>query len=143
MPKGCNVSHPEFLTAILDNPADDHPRLVYADWLDEHCDPRGEFIRVQCRLAKAGGKDRCLFELETREGELLHEFAATWAEPLAGLVDWWAFHRGFVEEIGTTGDGFLAHAEALFCRAPIRAIHFSDIGKPNSMADCPYVGRAS
>ena len=136
------MSHPEFLTAILDNPADDHPRLVYADWLDEQCDPRGEFIRVQCRLAKAGGKDRCLFELETREGELLHEFAATWAEPIAGLVDWWAFHRGFVEEIGTAAHRFLVHADDLFRQAPIREIHFSDIGKLEDVAGCPYVGRA-
>ena len=141
MPKGCNVSHPEFLTAILDNPADDHPRLVYADWLDEQCDPRGEFIRVQCRLAKARGKDRCLFELETREGELLHEFAAAWAGPIADLVDWWAFHRGFVEEIGTAGDRFLAHADDLFRRAPIQEIHFSNIGRLEAVADCPYVGR--
>jgi uncharacterized protein (TIGR02996 family) len=140
MPKGFNMSHPEYLTAILDNPADDQPRLAYADWLDEHCDPRGEFIRVQCRLA--AGKDRCLFELETRERELLHEFAAAWAGPIAGLVDWWAFHRGFVEEIGTASDRFLAHADALFREAPIREIHFSNIGKPEAVADCPHVGRA-
>ena len=33
-------------------PDDDLPRLVYADWLDEHGrHARGEFIRVQCELA--------------------------------------------------------------------------------------------
>lgn len=137
------MNHPEFLAAILDNPANDDPRLVYADWLDEHCDPRGEFIRVQCRLAQAEGKDRCLFELETREGELLHEFAPVWAEPVDGLVDWWAFHRGFVEEIGATAQRFLAHAEALFRQAPIREVHFSGSGSlVESLADCPQLGRA-
>ena len=40
-----------FLAAICANPDDDAPRLVYADWLDEHGDPRGEFIRVQVELA--------------------------------------------------------------------------------------------
>lgn len=34
------------LAAVLANPADDLPRLVYADWLDENGQPeRAEFIR--------------------------------------------------------------------------------------------------
>src|SRR6476659_5225140 len=38
--------------AIYANPDDDTPRLVYADWLDEHDQPeRAEFIRVQIELA--------------------------------------------------------------------------------------------
>lgn len=36
-----------FLATILDAPDDDGPRLVYADWLDERGDVRGEFIRGQ------------------------------------------------------------------------------------------------
>ena len=36
-----------FLVAIRVNPTDDAPRLVYADWLDDQGDPRGELIRVQ------------------------------------------------------------------------------------------------
>lgn len=38
------------LSAIAADPADDTPRLVLADWLDEHDDPLGEFIRVQMAL---------------------------------------------------------------------------------------------
>ena len=30
--------HDAFLRAIVGRPADDAPRLVYADWLDEHGD---------------------------------------------------------------------------------------------------------
>jgi uncharacterized protein (TIGR02996 family) len=41
------------IAAILANPDEDTPRLMYADWLDEHGDaPRAEFIRVQCALAR-------------------------------------------------------------------------------------------
>jgi uncharacterized protein (TIGR02996 family) len=41
------------LARILASPEDDAPRLVYADWLDEHGEPaRAEFIRVQCELAR-------------------------------------------------------------------------------------------
>ena len=37
------------LRAVLLDPADDAPRLVYADWLDDQGDPeRAEFIRVSC-----------------------------------------------------------------------------------------------
>src|SRR5688572_2816258 len=39
------------LAAIRDAPADDAPRLVYADWLDENGDPeRAEFIRLQVEI---------------------------------------------------------------------------------------------
>src|SRR6202030_4321823 len=42
-----------FLHAILEAPDDDTPRLVYADWLDEHGRPeQAEFIRIQCQLEK-------------------------------------------------------------------------------------------
>jgi uncharacterized protein (TIGR02996 family) len=34
-----------FLEAICANPDDDVPRLIFADWLEERGDPRGEFIR--------------------------------------------------------------------------------------------------
>ena len=42
-----------FLQAILESPDDDTPRLVYADWLDEHGQSdRAEFIRESCLLAR-------------------------------------------------------------------------------------------
>ena len=48
--------HPDeaaFLKAVCAAPDDDLPRLVYADWLDEHDRPlRAEFIRTQIELAK-------------------------------------------------------------------------------------------
>ena len=41
------------LRAVWDAPHDDAPRLVYADWLDEHGDPdRAQFVRLQCELAR-------------------------------------------------------------------------------------------
>src|SRR5689334_13851092 len=44
------------LAAIVAAPDDDAPRLVYADWLDEHGDPdRAEFIRHQIETQNSGG----------------------------------------------------------------------------------------
>jgi uncharacterized protein (TIGR02996 family) len=42
------------LQTILDNPDDDLPRLIFADWLEETGEPsnvaRAEFIRLQCKI---------------------------------------------------------------------------------------------
>jgi uncharacterized protein (TIGR02996 family) len=39
-----------FLRAIREEPDDDAPRLIYADWLEERGDPRGEYLRLWCRV---------------------------------------------------------------------------------------------
>lgn len=46
------TEHQPFLQTIYEHPADDGPRLVYADWLEERglCD-RAEFIRYQIQFA--------------------------------------------------------------------------------------------
>jgi uncharacterized protein (TIGR02996 family) len=36
-----------FIRAVVDNPGDDLPRLVYADWLDDRDDPRGAYLREE------------------------------------------------------------------------------------------------
>jgi uncharacterized protein (TIGR02996 family) len=41
------------IAAIISHPDEDTPRLMFADWLDEHGDsPRAEFIRIQVELAR-------------------------------------------------------------------------------------------
>src|SRR5262245_34763026 len=39
----------DFIMAIRETPDDDNPRLVYADWLEEQGDVRGEFLRLVVR----------------------------------------------------------------------------------------------
>lgn len=41
-----NAEEAAFLAAISANAADDLPKLVFADWLDERSDPAGEGMRV-------------------------------------------------------------------------------------------------
>ena len=60
-----------FLQAIIEEPDDVGLRLIYADWLEERGDPRGEFIRVQCQLEDLDENDSRFDELKTRERELL------------------------------------------------------------------------
>lgn len=60
-----------------DNPT---PRLIYADWLEEHGDDaRAAFIRLQCELDHdAGSPD--LTELRERARTLFQKFGPTWTE---------------------------------------------------------------
>src|SRR5207247_1446161 len=41
----------DWLREIAANPDDDALKLVYADWLSDHGDPRGEFIALQTQRA--------------------------------------------------------------------------------------------
>jgi uncharacterized protein (TIGR02996 family) len=43
----------DFLRAIAEDRDDDALRLVYADWLDERADPRGEYLRLQQQVVRA------------------------------------------------------------------------------------------
>src|SRR6516162_6088198 len=101
-----------FLHEILAHPDDDAPRLIYADWLDEHNDPRGEFIRIQCALAQLSDEDPHRWPLEQREQELLREHEAKWLPKDMGQAQC-IFRRGFVEEIELFAQDFLTVAERL------------------------------
>ncbi len=58
------------LHAIYTNPDDDVPRLVYADWLEEHDQlERAEYIRVQIELDRLEDQEES-YELSHREYEL-------------------------------------------------------------------------
>jgi uncharacterized protein (TIGR02996 family) len=83
-----NVGHEPFLRAIISNPADDGPRLVYADWLDERGQPeRAEFIRLQIELMKAHKCKAPAYTgagvLECAEWNARHPSCNDWCVPCA------------------------------------------------------------
>ncbi|MHB1426428.1 MAG: TIGR02996 domain-containing protein [Gemmataceae bacterium] len=117
-----------FLHDILAHPDDDAPRLIYADWLDEHDDPRGEFIRIQCALAQLSDEDPRRWPLEQRERELLHEHQAKWSPNGIDAVSC-DFRRGFVDEISMSVEDFLDEADRYFEQAPIRWLHLHARGR--------------
>ncbi|HEY0253108.1 MAG TPA: TIGR02996 domain-containing protein [Kofleriaceae bacterium] len=65
------------LDEVLAHPHSDDPRRVYADWLSERGDPRGEFIAVQCELAR-----KLDFDAARRENHLLREHRLRWLAEL-------------------------------------------------------------
>jgi uncharacterized protein (TIGR02996 family) len=98
-----------FLADIIAHPADDTPRLIYADWLDEHGQgERAEFIRVQVELARLDAEAAAvapmalLHTLKTREAlrrrerELLEAHYVDWINQVHANGFTSTFCRGFV-----------------------------------------------
>jgi uncharacterized protein (TIGR02996 family) len=105
------MTHDEaFLQAILESPEDDLPRLVYADWLTDQGDPRGEFVHVQCLLARLPGEDPRRPHLEARQRQLLDRHQDEWLGALRPLLCRWTFRRGFLDEAAVHAATYLAHS---------------------------------
>jgi uncharacterized protein (TIGR02996 family) len=118
------TEEPAFLQAIIADPEDDTPRLIYADWLDEHGQPeRAEFIRLQCQLARPDQDYPRRRALEKREDHLLEYHRRTWLGELDEFCMPRSFRRGFPEvvvlEHDTLTREFLARAPELFPLAPL------------------------
>jgi uncharacterized protein (TIGR02996 family) len=103
------------LRAIGAHPDEDTPRLIYADWLDEHGRAeRAEYIRVQVARQRklATGEDDA--QLYNREVELYRAHAAEWLRELmppgydAAIV---AGDRGFFAKARATADAVQAAAD--------------------------------
>ncbi|MBA4067200.1 MAG: hypothetical protein C0501_26540 [Isosphaera sp.] len=85
------------LAAIWDQPHDDTPRLVYADWLDEHDQPeRAEFVRVQCAAARLDEGDPHRAELDRRAAALRRKHGSAWKAGLPPSFRSAGYDRGFV-----------------------------------------------
>jgi uncharacterized protein (TIGR02996 family) len=135
--------HDAFLQAILHDPEDDAPRLLYADWLEERGDPYGEFIRVQCELARLAPDTPGRQELQRREYELLAEWEPVWARPFIGRVKRWRFRRGFIEQVKLAAGQFEEVADTLFRLAPVRNLQIKHYGPLplRDLAGSPHLGR--
>src|SRR5947209_685613 len=132
-----------FLGDIAQHPEDDAPRLVFADWLEEHGrEARAEFIRAQCALARMDDGDERRPDLEARQAQLLPAHRKGWAGPLRHWARRWEFRRGFVEGVTLPAEVFLLHAQELFRLAPVRAVHLVDVvGHEGELASCPHLAR--
>ncbi|MER2564532.1 MAG: TIGR02996 domain-containing protein [Myxococcaceae bacterium] len=100
--------------AIIADPDSDEPRLVYADWLMERGDVRGELIRLEC--GKSTSKARA------RIDEILTTNWTTLAGAATPYATQTSFDRGFVDRVTMTVAAFLKHGDALFSKEPIRSL---------------------
>jgi uncharacterized protein (TIGR02996 family) len=82
----------ELFDAVWAAPDDDAPRFVLADFLNEHAEPRGEFIALQLARGKVAAAAR------KREKKLLARNKLAWIGAIAPLVQVQdaRFERGFI-----------------------------------------------
>ena len=111
-----------FIDAIRTHPRDFALRLVYADWLDEAGDPRGELIRVQCALYNLPLDDPHRHVLFEHRRDLVAQHGSAWLLPLRKRVLGWQSARiyfGLVEHVHVSPTAFLKHSdEGLFDEMP-------------------------
>src|SRR5262245_31359864 len=115
------VTHEEaFLEDIAEHPDDDAPRLVYADWLDDHGHgAKAEFIRAQCELERLEEYDSRTRELDERVRQLLKENEQQWLGPIGRLAREWRFRKGLLDFIEVEPAVFVENGEKVFQHAPI------------------------
>jgi uncharacterized protein (TIGR02996 family) len=117
------------LAAVAAAPDDDVPRLVYADWLDEHDRPeRAEFVRLQIAWHQAHA-DPARFHTRNRVYNLLQDHV--WAHgskcedrpPVFEGVTWEAAVRGFVETATVRAWELADRLPAVLAAPPTPLIH--------------------
>ncbi|MBL9038847.1 MAG: TIGR02996 domain-containing protein [Archangium sp.] len=158
-PSGVTTAMEAVHEAIFARPDDDAPRLVYADWLTERGDPRGELIALQCARARAEAttrevragalglqprdSDDLAEATATREAELLALHGETWLAGVPRSAVQVRFARGFIHELTVLDARTMAPLDALFAREPIERLRFAsgcgvDLGK---LRAAPWLSR--
>jgi uncharacterized protein (TIGR02996 family) len=117
----------DLLNAIIANPDDDAPRLIYADWLDEQGDElRAEFIRLQCVNKSLNRSSR---EMDLGHINRIGWFDAdnTWSfslianyEPTNDPSRCKIVRRGFIDEIHCTTADFIQYCHDIAAKHPVR-----------------------
>lgn len=144
-----------FIQSIIENPADDTPRLIFADWLEEHGEAdRSEFIRCQIELAaiqrlvrdkgeEFGPSAEKINGLCRRQLDLLEEHREQWFQLPSlrpGLVEnmpfyWWPVAamgsiplRGFIAEVFCVLDDWIKYGPHIVREQPVEVVR----AMPNS-----------
>jgi uncharacterized protein (TIGR02996 family) len=106
---------PGLLQAILASPDDPAHRLIYADWLEDHGDPRGDYLRMELALASARPQSRKARALRASLQELRGRIEPAWlavidqpalmrANPTPFPAGWWSIDlEGYREGAETYG----------------------------------------
>ncbi len=119
-----NYDNP-FAEEVRENPYDDTPRLIFADFLDDNGDPLGQLIRAQIALTHLAPDDDQRTPLEEQERAIIAEHGERWLEPLrqfgAEGISTRCFQRGLIERLRISAENFLLHADEICSQLP--ALH--------------------
>jgi len=123
------LTEEDFARDIAADPTADGPRLVFADWLLERGDPRGDFMTLQFRRHRGEALSP---EDEKREAALVAKHAALWLGPLATCTDGWRFERGCLATCKLKGNKF----DAQVVGHPLWAtVHELSVGRRGKTSD--------
>ncbi|MDF2695010.1 MAG: response regulator HsfA, partial [Labilithrix sp.] len=118
------VTERELLEAIVTDPDDDGPRLVYGDLLLARGDARGELVQVQCRLANGALDATERRDLEAVEETILAAVGPLLTDPVLALTRDLerasvaiVVRRGFVDAVRAPAE-VLRRLDLLFRAAP-------------------------
>jgi uncharacterized protein (TIGR02996 family) len=108
------VTEAELRAEIARHPDDDAPRRIFADWLIERDDPRGELIQLDFTIPRLEGDQR--IAAVRRRAELVCAHFPTWT-PYPKQ----RFARGFLEEI---------EVDRRVARGPIELVRVAHVRRP-------------
>jgi uncharacterized protein (TIGR02996 family) len=139
------------LKVICERPREDTPRLMYADWLDEHGDAlRAEFIRFQVEFPRWDSSHPRYKELSARDDKF-EDARAVWSAALprptgVKYVDYLHWDRGFVgwAEFRNT-KAFATSATVVFAATPVTTLEVNrvTVGTVGRVLGSPLVARVS
>jgi uncharacterized protein (TIGR02996 family) len=95
------------LSAIHAEPDSDERRLIFADWLMDQGDSRGELMRLQVLRARLPVGDPRWIDLDRQEWKLLNRDARLWLGPLYPATLSWQYVRGLLR-LEVEAETFLA-----------------------------------
>lgn len=108
---------PALLANVVAHPADDAPRLVYADWLEERGEGgRAAFIRFQCALGPTWPVEvvAAAYDRASPRFAFLAGWPAGWDRAVVA--------RGFAAEIRCPTAWWLAHGPGLIQAHPVATV---------------------
>src|SRR5262249_54054674 len=114
------------LDAVFAHPDDDTPRLIYADWLDEHGEGvHAEFIRRQIELERFNGRPTARAAVKNREVAAWRRYDRWLSGRFPGMVfskEYFerGFHKGRGGEQYITPTEFLTHSDRWWPWLPVR-----------------------
>jgi uncharacterized protein (TIGR02996 family) len=127
------------LDDIASNAAEDGPRLIYADWLeDQGGSARAEFVRLGVALDRA--KDAAA---QARYQELLDRNGWCWFGTVMEHAAAWHLAGGLVDGVTISAQAFAARAPALLRDAPAAEwrITFASWSELKTFTSCPEFAR--
>lgn len=119
-----------FFDAIAHSPADDAPRLIFADWLEEQgATSRAEFIRLQIRRETLKRTSTQWGHARFKEKQLISRHSSEWFGSTQGKIMSRKFNRGFIQSARIHACAIASEPERIFAFGPIEHVSLSRAGE--------------